>query len=62
MDDLQNLLTQTPWAFQGELDDKEALVAEVKGLSNRLDTPPFFSLITPLWDTPPQFLSDLIGS
>lgn len=62
MQDFKNLINLTPWAFQGVLDDKEALAEALAARPLKRVGPPFFSLITPLWNTPPKFLEDAIGS
>lgn len=62
MQDFENLIKHTPWAFQGVLDDKESLRQALASRPQRSSDAPYFSLITPLWNTPPLFLEDAIGS
>lgn len=58
------LLSEVPWVLDGSFQDKallqraliteNAVIAECETFT--------FSLITPMWDTPPQFLKELIAS
>lgn len=62
MNPFQSFIDQTPWAFQGFPDDKEALHSAILCRPSFKGQKPFFSLITPLWNTPEAFLEDAIKS
>lgn len=59
----QTLLDQTPWAFLGFPDDRESLNLALSHPLSAVDSQhPFFTLITPMWNTPSHFLEAAIHS